>query len=336
MTRDRAGRRTVLLVIGTALACAGATVRQSPRAEVWGFTGPWDARSGASAARHGDALDVVVSGWIGLDTAAMPFTRYADSLVASRGGARSMAIVTSEQDERFRPELIRALARDDTKLATASGVIARLLAGHRYRGVILDFEDHTPADLPLLIRVASSIADSARARGVREIGMAIPAGDTAAYPAARLLSAVDFVVVMLYDQHWSRARPGPIADPDWVRRWLAVRVAEGGAARVVAGLPVYGYQWSPDSTKAASTVSFDDARRISAQTGIRLVRDSASATLHAASAGKWDIWIPDAVLLERLVHAARDLGVHRIALWRLGLEDDGIWTGILRRTSPPR
>jgi spore germination protein YaaH len=166
--------------------------------------------------------------------------------------------------------------------------------------------------------------------------MAIPAGDTAAYPAARLLSVVAFVVVMLYDQHWSRARPGPIADPDWVRRWLAVRVAEGGAARVVAGLPVYGYQWSPDSTKAAATVGFDDARRISAQAGIRLVRDSASATLHATSAGKWDIWIPDAVLLERLVRVTGDLGVRRVALWRLGLEDDAIWSGILARTSQPR
>ena len=336
MTRDRAGRRTVLLVIGTALACAGATVRQSPRAEVWGFTGPWDARSGASAARHGDALDVVVSGWIGLDTAAMPFTRYADSLVASRGGARSMAIVTSEQDERFRPELIRALARDDAKLAAASGAIARLLAARRYRGVILDFEDQTPDDLPLLVRVASSIADSARQRGVHDIGMAIPAGDTAAYPAARLLSAVDFVVVMLYDQHWSRARPGPVADPDWVRRWLAVRVAEGGSARVVAGLPVYGYQWPADSTAAAATVGFDDARRISASAGLRLTRDSASATLHASSAGKWDIWIPDAVLLERLVRVASDLGVHRVALWRLGLEDAAIWSGIVTRTSRPR
>ena len=321
-----------MIALCAGLACAGSVVRQEPRAEFWAFTGPWDPRSAASAVSHGAKIDVLVSGWIGLDTATgAPFLRYPDSLVGRRGGGRSMAIVTSEQDEQFRPELVRELARDSAKLAAASSWIAGTLAARRYRGVVLDFENHPPDDLAALIKVAKSIADSVHAHGVREVAMAIPAGDTAAYPAHPLLAAVDLVVVMLYDQHWSRSAPGPIADPAWVRQWLSVRVGEAGADRVVAALPLYGYQWTPGSANAAATVGYDDARRLGVQRSVSLRRDSASATLHASSAGQWEIWVADAGLLERLATVARGLGVRRVALWRLGLEDPAVWTDVVRQ-----
>ena len=75
----------------------------------------------------------------------------------------------------------------------------------------------TPNDLPVLLAVTKAIADSARAHGVGSVGLAIPALDTAAYPARALLRSLDFLVVMLYDQHWLTSSPGPIAAPDWAR-----------------------------------------------------------------------------------------------------------------------
>jgi spore germination protein YaaH len=48
-------------------------------------------------------------------------------------------------------------------------------------------------------------------------------------------------------------------------------------------------------------------------------------TLHAVGDG-WTIWSSDAVLLDTLMHDAWTLGVMRVALWRLGLEDPAIWT----------
>src|SRR5207237_1799863 len=99
------------------------------------------------------------------------------------------------------------------------------------------------ADLPLTVRVASAIADSARAHGASFAAIALPAADTAAYPTRAFVPALDFVVIMLYDEHWSTSAPGPVATPDWVRRTLAQRLADVGASRVVAALPVYGYQW---------------------------------------------------------------------------------------------
>ncbi|HEX6060390.1 MAG TPA: hypothetical protein VFZ11_15375, partial [Gemmatimonadaceae bacterium] len=76
-TRAAAARRSSIAAV--VLACAaGPAPATSPatsgggarEAEVWAFTAPWDARSDSSLRVNGASLDVVVTGWIALDTAA--------------------------------------------------------------------------------------------------------------------------------------------------------------------------------------------------------------------------------------------------------------------------
>ena len=113
-----------------------------------------------------------------------------------------------------------------------------------YVGLVLDFEDLKRDDLPALLRVVGSITDSAHARGVATIAVAVPAADTAAYPGKPIVGVADLVMPMLYDEHWSTSGPGAISSPEWVRSTLAMRIAEVGASRIVAALPTYGYRWS--------------------------------------------------------------------------------------------
>jgi spore germination protein YaaH len=230
-----------------------------------------------------------------------------------------MAIVTSWHGDRFHPSSIRSLARDRARLGQVSVTIARHASSMRYGGLVLDFEDLKPSDLDALLRVVRSIADSARKHGVSPIVVAIPAVDTDGYPARPIAQVADFVMPMLYDQHWSTSGPGPISEPTWVRTALAARIAEVGSAKIVAALPTYGYQWRPN--RAAENVSFAEARRIAAGSGVRLTRDARSSTLRAVKPGAWELWVTDAMLLTSLVRQTEAAGVRRIALWRLGQED---------------
>jgi spore germination protein YaaH len=43
---------------------------------------------------------------------------------------------------------------------------------------------------------------------------------------------------------------------------------------------------------------------------------------------EWELWVADAELLRELVREAQELGVRRVALWRLGLEDPAVWREI--------
>ena len=96
---------------------------------------------------------------------------------------------------------------------------------------------------------------------------------------------------------------------------------------MVAAFPVYSYQWRRDS--ATAVLSYDSARALATGAGVALERDPASMTLHA-QAGLWNLWVSDATLLDSLVQDARTVGVTKIALWRMGLEDPAVWTRVIR------
>lgn len=322
----------ILILLACTTACgAQQQARSARRAEFWGFTGPWEAASDSSVRQHGRALDAVVTGWIGLDSlTSRPLlpSPYPDTLLGRSESPARMAIVTSWHGDRFHPRTIRRLAATPQLLAATARTIADHAATSGYRGLVLDFEGLDPGDLAAQLGVIGAIATAARTRGVATIAVAIPAGDTAGYPARKLLTVADYVVVMLYDQHWTGSEPGPIAAPEWVKASLAARVAEAGMDRVVAGLPTYTYRWRRG--KPTEILGYRDAVAIAKRESVPLKRDAATGTLRARQGDAWDMWITDAPLLVRLVGDARAAGVYRFALWRLGEEDPAIWSFIGR------
>lgn len=326
-------RVTALILVS---ACAHFPSQPRGEPDYWGFTGPWDTRSDASVERHGSSLARIITGWIALDTTSfLPVQLYRDSIGREPAlASRAMALITSYHGSRFHPEIIRGLGGNTEATGITAGAIASMVDSGRYRGVVIDFEGMTPRDLDPLLAFTAALADSVRAHGVSTVVIAVPAGDTAAYPAALLLQSADLIMPILYDQHWSASPPGPIASPEWVMRNLGTRVAEVGAARIVAAFPLYGYRWR--KTAETEVVSFEDARRLATVTNIPLTRDHASATLHATSPEGWELWVSDRVLLETLVRGARQLGVRTFALWRLGLEDRAVWDFIDPQSSGPR
>ena len=320
-------RTLVVLPLTLGSACASLPLVGRAIGERWAFTAPWDSRSAASVRAHGAALDGVVLDWIPLDTiTGMPFVLYTDTVSAALpSGVRRMALVTSFVTDQFHPSLIRRLAVDSFALKRSAAAIAERVQRGGYRGVVIDFEGMTGADTALTRAVVATMASAARARGVGPVVIAIPASDTVGYPARLFESSADLFLIMLYDQHWATSPPGAIAEPLWVRRTLAMRVAESGASRLVAGLPLYGYLWRANGPTA--TISYDDARRLAAEAGVALDRDPATSMLHALRAGTdgWELWVSDAVLIEALEREVTALGVRRVAYWRLGLEDPAVW-----------
>jgi spore germination protein YaaH len=276
---------------------------------------------------HAAALDGIVFGWIPLDTlTGAPFELYRDSVARSAPpSVRRMALVTSFVGNAFHPATIRLLALDSAALGRSARVVADRARRAGHRGLVLDFEGMTRPDSDATRLVVRAMSVAARAAGVGPVIVAVPAADTAGYPARFFDDAADLLLVMLYDQHWATSPAGPIAAPEWVRRTLGARVAERGASRLVGALPLYGYLWRPNTF--AETIGHADAVRLSAEAGTSLARDPATSTLHATRAGAdgWELWVSDAELVAALEREVTALGVRRIAYWRLGLEDPALW-----------
>jgi hypothetical protein len=174
--------------------------------------------------------------------------------------------------------------------------------------VVIAASDSARDTLPRLLADVQRLARQARTQpNVSAVAMAIPASDTAGFPAAAFLPSVDYIVLELNREHSASTGPGPIASPSWVRRALGARAAEIGAARLVAALPLYGYQWQVNG--AARRVSVAEARRVAAEANVEFARDPASGALHATRAGRWDLWVADADQMRLLRDEATALGI---------------------------
>jgi peptidoglycan-N-acetylglucosamine deacetylase len=322
---------SVVVFLVTIVACAALGGGAQERKSFWAFTGPWDARSDASLRANAQRLDAAVTGWIALDSLTgeplLP-SAYADTMRLAAGTPHRFALVTSWHGQGFHATSIRALGSDAARLARVASQVARFADSMRYSGLVLDFETLKADDIDAQLAVVRAIRDSAKAHGVTTIAVAIPAEPDAAYPPRALTGVADFVLVMLYDQHWTGSEPGPISAPDWVTRNLSRVVSEVGASRVVAGLPLYGYHWVKG--KPGVGVAYETGMRNADRDGIVMRRDSASRTMRGTNGnGGSAIWLTDATLLEELIGGAERLGVRRFAFWRVGQEDPAVWERVV-------
>jgi spore germination protein YaaH len=321
---------SVVAFLVTIIACAALGGGAQERKSFWAFTGPWDPLSDASLRTNASRLDVAVTGWIALDSLTgeplLP-SAYADTIHLAAGTPQRFALVTSWHGQGFHASSIRALGADPVRRAAVGGRVARYAQSMRYTGLVLDFETLKGTDVDAQLAVVRAIADSARAHGVTTIAVAMPAEPDEGYPVRALTRVADFVLVMLYDQHWTGSDPGPISAPDWVTRNLSRVVSEAGASRVIAGLPLYGYYWAKG--KPGVGVSYATGVRNAERDGIRLSRDAASRTMRGAG-GTAAIWLTDATLLSELIGEAEKSGVRRFAFWRIGQEDPAVWSKLAR------
>ena len=235
------------------------------------------------------------------------------------------SVVTTYQGNRYRPEIIRALANDTVVL----GATARIIASTSDpSGIILDFQDSPPGDIPLLVAMTRAIRDAARPRGRSPIALVVPAADTVSYPTEVLGRVADILLIRLHGEHRPGTPPGPLTTPDFLARSVGMRARVTGASRLGAELPLYGYRWDRDGT--STPITYVDAQALVISEARVFTRDPVSQFLTATGRDGWTIWIPDARTIQFMSDIVRRRGINVIALSGVEGADPSIFA-----TSPP-
>lgn len=142
----------------------------------------------------------------------------------------------------------------------------------------------------------------------------------AGYRLAAIGRAVDVFQLMAYDLHgptWSR--PGPIGPLDWQRRAAEVVLGSVPAEKLDLGVAGYGYRWTGRLTGRSLTVA--QARRLGDSDGARTRYDDEAGEWTATLPGGDVVWWSDGASYDRRRALAAELGLHGLALWRLGSAD---------------
>jgi spore germination protein YaaH len=227
---------------------------------------------------------------------------------------QTVSIVTISQSAARRPEIFRAVTENAGILSITAGLIASQLDTAHTESAIIDVGGVGAEDLAALLTLLRTVSDSLREHGIGTIAVAIPAADTLSYPSGPIARVAELIVVQLQEEHRPGTPAGPVFTVDVARRHLAMRAADTGPSRLVAGIPAYGYLWSRTGT--SRRISYIEATELAARASVTLARDPSSLSLHARSdRDGWEMWLPDHRAIGQIVSEARALGIYRFAVY---------------------
>ncbi|NEK95659.1 peptidoglycan hydrolase [Modestobacter muralis] len=250
-----------------------------------------------------------------------------------RRGVPLVPTITNTRDGGWDPELIGTVLHDPVLAAAHVRAVTELVQRQGFAGIDIDYEDLRAADRDAFTAFVQDLAESLHAVG-KVLSVDVFAKDSdagydernLAQDYAALGAAADQVRLMGYDWHWVTSGAGPIAPVDWVDRVLTYAVHEIPAAKLVLGVPTYGYRWGP---QGGELVSWLQAYGLSEQYGVPVSWDQTGQSpwlvYRDADGIERTVWFENAYSIRAKLELAQQYRLGGVYLWLVGDEDDGLW-----------
>jgi len=220
----------------------------------------------------------------------------------------------------FDPEAAARLLRHPDRVQTVAAQLATVVAAQGWDGIQVDLESMHAKDAAGLLQLVQEL--QTRMAPEKSVSIAVMASTdpqeyvARGYRLAELGQGVDTLALMTYDQHGPWSGPGPIGARSWQRRAVAVVTAVVPAAKVDLGVAGYGYAWP-----SGRTVTVKQARKAVARDGARARWRSGPGEWTARLSDGTRLWWSDGRSYALRLALATELGLHGVALWRLGSAD---------------
>jgi spore germination protein len=145
--------------------------------------------------------------------------------------------------------------------------------------------------------------------------------------------AVDRLRIMTYDYHWRGGGPGPVAPIYWVQSVAEYAKSVVDPAKVVVGVPFYGYNWPAGGDATPQTWDAIDNLIRSYGLPVNLAESDANGQIQE----NWityrgrKVWFATSRSLDAKLALVQQMDLAGISIWRLGGEDPQNWQIIRNR-----
>jgi len=306
----------------------------------------WNIAHGTSAVLgHARAVNEVSPWMYGLSASGRIDTQYPASQAAAvsadiqrlRGaGQRVVPTIANITGGRWAYQPVARMLHSPALMARHVAAIVALVQRHHYAGIDIDYEDLRAGDRLVFSGFIAQLAHALHARG-KVLSVAVFAKTSNAGTDQRNLAqdyaaigrAADQVRLMAYDYHWATSPPGPVAPVGWVRQVLHYAKTQIPAAKIVLGVPLYGYDWAGGH---GTGISWLQALRLSRQYHVRPEYDARSQAPWFRYTGpggrEHTVWFENAASSRAKFDLARGAGIGGVYLWMYGYEDAATWAGL--------
>lgn len=324
------------------VAPSASQPKSAPRTKLIAFYAGWDDAGYQSLKRNIDKIDVLMPMWYHLGN---------DGKVRSgnpKDEARVMRLIRKEnpdmlvmpivnnydkRTESWNPEQIDRRLKNPAERRRIAADIVKTMKAKGYDGVNIDFEGFEPKSRGRIVAFMSELYPRAK-KAKLEVSQDVIVGSKT-YDHKNLSRRVDYLIPMMYDEHWKTSAPGPISSQGWYERTLRRFVRLVGPDKVVVGMGTYAYNWGRPGQRARAMTHREALALASAQNKQIVLhpRELNSHFAYKSRGVKRHVWILDAASAHNQVRAASELGVRGYAIWRIGAEDPALWKVLPNRDS---
>ncbi len=261
--------------------------------------------------------------------------------IAHRNNIMILPVVHNLLYESGGQEASRAVVRDmlatsQTRSTAISNIIA-LIDRYGFDGVNIDIEDVYIEDSSRLSQFYTELGNAMRDRGyflsasvparIRDFPPFNPFSDPFDYSA--IGAAVDQFIVMLYNEHgWPGSGPGPVVSSGWMNKVVGYTLTKMPASKVVAAISVFGFDFNL-ATGRNTYVTYEMAAELAAEQNTEIVFDQDTLTPTFSytddEGNPHEVWFENSESVIAKMRLAWQQGISGVALWRLGMEDPGLW-----------
>lgn len=303
-----------------------------------GFFVDWDESSTSSLKQNIKNLDIVIAEWLHLDSPDgslredNPFAQRttSDYIRTARPDLRIMALLNNFNGMEWESDKLKQMLSNRVARARCIEQLLDYVKRNNFAGTSIDFESVPDEAQAGLSEFMSELAAAAHPEGL-EISINLPVHNDS-FDYKKLSAAADYVILMVYDQHYSGSDPGPVAAIDWTEEVLRLRQMDVPASKTIVALGNYAYDWEKNREPVVKT--FEEAVITASQSST--AEDKIDVHLDPASLNPTfqyeesdqsihTVWMLDAVTAFNQMVVARQFGARGFALWRLGSEDPSVW-----------
>jgi cellulose synthase/poly-beta-1,6-N-acetylglucosamine synthase-like glycosyltransferase/peptidoglycan/xylan/chitin deacetylase (PgdA/CDA1 family)/spore germination protein YaaH len=310
--------------------------------ELTAFYVNWDDTSFASLEQNVTRIDRLVPEWLHLDAKAGTIAvddvnRQAlvvDYLKRNRPALPIVPLINNYDDgtQDWDSQRLAQMLGNASSRAKVIQALLDYVRANNFQGVSIDFENLPSSNTNNLTQFMRDLYAQFHPLGL-EVSESVPVDDDA-FDYKALAPAVDYLILMMYDEHWSGQDAGPVASQPWFADALRRRFAEVSPDKYVIALGNYGYDWSSDQT--GDELSFQAAVRTAelVNAPIRFDADALNPTFDFTDENdvQHHVWYLDGVSLFNQIVEAERFKPRGLALWRLGSEDPSAWSAFDQRT----
>ena len=156
-----------------------------------------------------------------------------------------------------------------------------------WEGINVDFENLYPSDRDAFSSFIHDLAGALHEKGLKLL-ISVPAKSTDdpdddwswpfAYPS--LGADADVIQLMTYDEHGPWSDPGSVAGFAWLESCVQYAVSVIDPAKLLLGLPAYGYDWNLTDPDKNSDFAWKEVPGILASTGATPMWDSGTKSVY--------------------------------------------------------